>query len=722
MDVPTFQINENENENIVNFIYKHERILKEYGAIKIQPNIRCKFALKKRPKTLILHPISRQIVKINSNNLIYSIQNTSDVDVPDKRASIIKDECTFWLDLSYLNNGQRPLNISFSSNNTFFYQKLARKYFDIHSVPNQSLLRIAEKKVISECVPCVKRAHGAGAIFPLSCTEQNLFSIDYHHEGGIHHWYIIPNCERKSLQTVIDQEKLSICLDHGQIVIDPSFLDKHHIRYHRITQCPNEFVVLSAGTLSQSFVEDASWSESIVFALPSWIEDDHANHSKLLCQCNIFNNSLSETIDITRFNRELIRKYTKSYLGNTTNDKSIVLKDQNDSNAMTTTTTTLNRVEDKSLNDQTMMSTSMPLAFIPQQLTPSCDSIPSLLTTSSLSNYLCEDNQDRFDINNAGAQYQARELETSTEATQQITTTSASDHENFIGNCGIDNPFIICEELMGIPFDSEESVPSIFSQENEYMDTTSSSTQSFDTYPTTVNEQSHTAENRVQDSPKNDRKTLFVSGLKKDVCKDDVRRLFPGCSNVIIKRYRTTPHLKYALVTHCTSQTAEINRRRPINFHLLGPQCRIEYAGDSASVLSRNQSCDRKTIVVQRIPSNVSEADLYYLFPNCQILKYYPAVIVPATALMTAKTTSNRDTLLGEFSQSSSPNINQEESIIELTKPALSTPEVYLSFNCPLLEQSLQAHEETLANTSLQLDLCMNDCSTQTSISMDKVR
>ncbi|CAF1049351.1 unnamed protein product [Adineta steineri] len=401
MDVPTFQINKYENENIINFIYKHERILKEYGAIKIQPNIHCKFALKKRPKTLILHSISRQIVKINSNNLIYSVQDTSYVDVPNKRASIIKDECTFWLDLSDLNNGQRLLNISFSSNNTFFHQKLARQYFDIHRVPNQSLLRIAGKEVINKCVPCVKRAHGAGAIFPLSCTEQNLFSIDYHHEGGIHHWYIIPNCERKSLQTIIDQEKLSICLDHEQIVIDPSFLDKHHIRYHRIRQCPNEFVVLSAGTLSQSFAEDASWSESIVFALPSWIEDDHANHSKLLCQCNIFNNSLSEIIDITVFNHELIRKYIKSYLGNTTSD-------QNDSNA-TTTTTTLNRVEDKSLNDRTMMSTSMQLAFIPQQMTLSCDSIPSLSTTSSLSNYLYDDNQDRFDINNAGAQYQILE-------------------------------------------------------------------------------------------------------------------------------------------------------------------------------------------------------------------------------------------------------------------------------------------------------------------------
>ncbi|CAF1530844.1 unnamed protein product [Adineta ricciae] len=407
MGVPTFQVNENELQNIVYFTYKHERVLKEYGAIKIQPDIHCKFALKKRSKTLLLHPINRQIVKTHSDNLIYSVQDISYGNELNKQMSIIKDEDTFWSDLSDPINTQRQLNISFSSNHSFFHRKTARLYFDIHRIPNQSLLKMAGKEVVSECAPCVKRAHRAGAIFPLSCTEQHLFSIDYHHEGGIHHWYIIPDCERKSLQTIIDQEKLSICLNHGQIVIDPSFLDKHHIRYHRIGQCPNEFVVLSAGTLSQSFSEDVSWSESIVFALPSWIEDGHANHSSLLCQCNIFNNSLSETIDITVFNHELIQKYTKLYLDNTTNDTSIIIKDQKYSKL--TKKSILERVEDKSLNDETMTPTSMQLTLIPQQMTPSCDLIPSVLATSPLSNYSYKDNKDRFDMNNAEVQYQVLE-------------------------------------------------------------------------------------------------------------------------------------------------------------------------------------------------------------------------------------------------------------------------------------------------------------------------
>jgi hypothetical protein len=56
MNVPTFQINKNDLQNLVSFIYQHEQVLKEFGAIKIQPNIDCKFALKKRKKNLVLYP------------------------------------------------------------------------------------------------------------------------------------------------------------------------------------------------------------------------------------------------------------------------------------------------------------------------------------------------------------------------------------------------------------------------------------------------------------------------------------------------------------------------------------------------------------------------------------------------------------------------------------------------------------------------------------------
>ena len=65
----------------------------------------------------------------------------------------------------------------------------------------------------------------------------------------------------------------------GQIIIDPLVLDKYHVRYHRIVQNPNEFIVLSASAVFQSFTTSANWGESIVFALPSWIEEAHHSSS-----------------------------------------------------------------------------------------------------------------------------------------------------------------------------------------------------------------------------------------------------------------------------------------------------------------------------------------------------------------------------------------------------------------------------------------------------------
>ncbi|CAF1151897.1 unnamed protein product [Adineta steineri] len=181
-------------------------------------------------------------------------------------------------------------------------------------MPKQSLLKLGGKKMTHQVVPCVRRAHGSGAIFPLTCAQQRLFSVNYHHEGAVHHWYIIPTYERDVLQKAISPKNVPVCLDHGQLLVDPSILEKHHIRYHRIKQRPNEFVVLAAGTLAQSFSEGANWSESIDFALPGWIEEGRASAATSPCQCDISNNYSLNTIDVTLFTHNLIEKYISSHL------------------------------------------------------------------------------------------------------------------------------------------------------------------------------------------------------------------------------------------------------------------------------------------------------------------------------------------------------------------------------------------------------------------------
>ncbi|CAF0927250.1 unnamed protein product [Adineta steineri] len=335
IDIPTLQINGNDLQNFLRFIYKHEKLLKDFGAIKVQANIDCKLALKKRPKNLPLNPIMKKIIKINENINIYSVQTIDHINIYSVQTidHINKssqkyfgktDENTFWSSLSSSNNEQQGLNTSLSSNTSFFIQRTSSTYFDLHRIPNQSLLKLGGRKLTNQFVPCVKRAQGPGAIFPLMSARQHLFSIDYHHEGGDHHWYIIPSNQREALQNLIEQQNLSICLDHGQLFIDPSVLDKNCIRYHRIIQHPNEFIVLSAGTLTQSYSEDTSWSESISFALPSWIEDGHATISLLPCQCHVEQNCVVDTIDVALFKQELIQKYITSYLQTTANDETSV--------------------------------------------------------------------------------------------------------------------------------------------------------------------------------------------------------------------------------------------------------------------------------------------------------------------------------------------------------------------------------------------------------------
>jgi len=325
IDIPTLQINEDDLQNFVRFISEHEKLLKEFGAIKVQPNIHCQLALKKRQKNLSLHPTRKKVVKINENCNIYSIQTIDQINQSNQKYLMGTDEYSFWSSLSSSKNKQRDLNISFSSKTSFFTQKASSIYFDLHRIPHQSLLKLGGSKLTNQFVPCVKRAHGPGAIFPLISARQRLFSIDYHHEGGNHHWYIIPTHQRQALQTLIDQQNSSLCLDHGQLFIDPSVLDIHHIRYHRAIQHPNEFLVLSAGTLAQSYTKDISWSESINFALPSWIEDGHANIPLLPCQCHIEQNCVVDIIDVAIFSHELIKKYVTSCLKTTPNDESPIL-------------------------------------------------------------------------------------------------------------------------------------------------------------------------------------------------------------------------------------------------------------------------------------------------------------------------------------------------------------------------------------------------------------
>lgn len=325
-DAPTAEIKPSELQNIVNFIFAHETILQEFGGIKIKLNSECILALKKY-KISSMSTSTQQITKVTENELIYSVTEREDINIHPEQQIPITNEKMIWPSLSSSTDECHQSGISIVPGKSFFDEKWSKKSFSIHSVPRQSPVKLGDSKMTNQFVSTLTRAHEPSAIFPLSSAQQRFSSLVYHHEGGARHWYIIPAYEREILQKILQQQSSLYCLDHEQLLIDPIFLDKHHIRYHRLVQYPDDFVVLSAGALTQSFTEDASWSESINFALPSWIEENHANNRDSSCQCCIIDLSLPKTIDDSLFIPEHIEKYIDKYLNNINGAKTSITED-----------------------------------------------------------------------------------------------------------------------------------------------------------------------------------------------------------------------------------------------------------------------------------------------------------------------------------------------------------------------------------------------------------
>ncbi|CAF0882781.1 unnamed protein product [Rotaria sordida] len=322
MDAPTLQATRNNMRNFINFVHMHEFLLKQYGAIKIVPPSEFQEVFKKNRIKCILPSTIQQITQPNRNNMIYSVDTVPCINENKLKQLLPLNETTFWLSLSQSSNKQQISSVSILSNMSFFLKRVSRTDFDIHRLPQRSLLALCDSKCLRQFVPSLIRAHGPGAIHPLASAHQRLFSFDYHHGGGLRYWYIVPASERGALEHMFQQEAISLCLEHGQVLIDPLTFDKYRIRYHRLVQHPNEIVVLAAGALSQSFTEDATWSETIDFALPSWLDDGHAS-AQISCACKLPITSLSKVIDINSFRPELIQCYINTYLNIIIDSKSL---------------------------------------------------------------------------------------------------------------------------------------------------------------------------------------------------------------------------------------------------------------------------------------------------------------------------------------------------------------------------------------------------------------
>ncbi|UJR13492.1 hypothetical protein I4U23_000506 [Adineta vaga] len=223
------------------------------------------------------------------------------------------NETRFWLNLSTDIEKQDIPNVSIIPNQSIFVKRVHKHDFDFHQLPARSILKLCEGKIHRHFTSTLVHSDGPGGIFPLASSLHRLFTFNYHHEGAIRYWYILPSKERERLKTILNQQKTSTCFQHENILINPDLLDKYQISYQRVVQNPHEILILSAGSLHQSFTEDYMCSESIDFALPSWIQDRHA-FSHEICSCNLPRNSSINLNIMNNFNHKLLQRYIDDYL------------------------------------------------------------------------------------------------------------------------------------------------------------------------------------------------------------------------------------------------------------------------------------------------------------------------------------------------------------------------------------------------------------------------
>ncbi|UJR10273.1 hypothetical protein I4U23_014480 [Adineta vaga] len=573
IDAPIFKIDEIDLNNILKFIYKYENILKDYGGIKIQLNSQCQLALKE----YLISPICTHIQKITKFDhpfqSIYSIEEQVNIGFDDENFLSNMSEDDFWSLLTKSNEHHSKSSISILPDESLFYRNLDQKSFSIHSLPEQSLFNVSENQSTKEYQSCLTRTHGPGSIFPLTSSRQQLPSLIYHYEGGARYYYIIPNSQRKLLNTVFTDLNFSSCLEHGEVLIDPILLDRHQIRYHRIVQNPNEFVVLAAGALSQSFTENACWNESIDFALPNWIDDNHMNYQNSLCQCKSRILTLPRAVDSKLFSHSLKNQYIQTYLNT-------------DYRA------------NASINPVPIHSSAI-VDVVKEEPYDSLISFPSR-DNGSINKHHSEQAVDDF-IKQNQLQRTNESYNATGERSSPTEPMEYNSNDNILKTSSLSITTAELQNTSSIP----SSITAIHAETTRRHVSRKSKSNNF---------------NKIEIR----QRTLVASGLRSSINKLELHCYFINSVKVTIKQAVSTSD-KYAFIVHKTIKDALHNFAQPIDYKFLGPKCRVKYIASPPSISTVHDSQYSRIVVVRNIPQHANETDLHRLFPNCSVERFDPA-------------------------------------------------------------------------------------------------
>lgn len=110
--------------------------------------------------------------------------------------------------------------------------------------------------------------------FGMHIEDGDLGSVNYNHEGEDKFWYAIPNSEGSKLVELVQSvtDSCNLYIRHKTVMIPPSVLELHNIKFARIIQKPGEYVILFPGTYHSGFNAGYNVAEAINFAASGWLE------------------------------------------------------------------------------------------------------------------------------------------------------------------------------------------------------------------------------------------------------------------------------------------------------------------------------------------------------------------------------------------------------------------------------------------------------------------
>ncbi|CAF2978239.1 unnamed protein product [Rotaria sp. Silwood2] len=188
--------------------------------------------------------------------------------------------------------------------------------FNMTNLP--SLLKYYPKRMPGVTTSSLHMGMWSSAV-GIHIDEYDLISFNYLHHGAPKIWYIIhPSCYSK-FEELVNKLKVfsdisSSCLSplqHKSLLIKPSFLQMHSIEYYQVEQKPNELMIIFPGIYHFYFDTGFNLSETVKYALPSWLE--FQRRSPRLCSCTI-SSSIFDNLNRRFFTNDILDQFQKEYL------------------------------------------------------------------------------------------------------------------------------------------------------------------------------------------------------------------------------------------------------------------------------------------------------------------------------------------------------------------------------------------------------------------------